>query len=61
MKPAVINVRRRLTRAPRKRLGRMHFQDPEEDARRAHAGTKVLEPRVAGRSLVMRPTNEGVA
>jgi len=47
MKPAVINVHRPLTLAPRKPIVRMHFPEPWGGVRRARAGTKVWQPRVA--------------
>jgi hypothetical protein len=47
MKPAVINVHRPLTLAPRNPIVRMHFPEPSGGVRRARAGTKVWQPRVA--------------
>lgn len=47
MKPAVINARRPLTLGLRKLIVRTHFPEPWEGVRRAHAGTKVWQPREA--------------
>jgi hypothetical protein len=48
MKHAVISVHRPPTLAPGNPLVQMHFPDPAGGARRALAGTKVWQPKVAG-------------